>query len=214
MSCLVAVALVATALLGCEAFEVMPEPTAPSAATTPAAPARFEPARLESPNADIRRETALLLTKAPLPDREQRIVVGKRLAVMAQGDPEALVRSAALQALLVQRPISAVDVARRVRTDVSPMVRWDAAKILSDLGGAPRVPALIEMLSGDPDENVRREAAKGLSRYDEPRVIRALITALDDESDSVSHVARESLVKLSSGLDLGAKREAWEKWWK
>ncbi len=207
------------ACCGCEAFEIMPDtPAAPDPAQTalpaPAAGGKFEPAKLESPNADVRRETALLLTKSVLPNRDMRQTVSKRLVVMAQGDPEALVRSAALQALLVQRPVAAVDVARRVRADASPIVRWDAAKILADLGGAPLVPALIEMLSTDPDENVRREAAKGLSRYDEPRVIQALIVSLDDESTSVSHAARESLVKLSSGIDMGTKREAWEKWWK
>jgi HEAT repeat protein len=124
----------------------------------------------------------------------------------------------------MQDPAVALDVARRVRADASPMVRWDAVKVIAGLATAsPRragrpdrstVPILLELAGNDPDPNVRREAVKALAHYDEPRVIQALIVRIQDPSLSVAHAAREALVKLSAGVDLGMSRDAWERWWK
>ncbi len=94
------------------------------------------------------------------------------------------------------------------------MVRLDALKIIIRRGGRPYVPVLIEMLAEDPDGSVRHEAARALIGYDETRVIRALVAALDDGDLSVVQASHASLVKLSAGVDFGMKREPWEKWWK
>ncbi len=204
LACLVSLAV---ALCGCEAFQPMPPPS------DVREPAARGPEALESASADARREAALSLTKSRIEDADVRAQVARKLAVMAQSDPEALVRSAALQALLVQNAPMAVDVARRVRADESAMVRWDAVKVLADLGGRPLMPALLEMLAGDPDANVRRECARGLARFDELPVIRALVAALEDADLSVVQAAHDSLVKLSAGVDLGMKPEPWQKWW-
>ena len=166
---------------------------------------------LDSPSADARRESALQLGTARVPDDSTRRQLVRKLSVMAQSDPEALVRSASLTALAMQDPEAAVDLARRVRTDTDPMVRWDAVRVMRTRGGRSTVGELVEMTK-DSDENVRREAVKSLGPYDDPAVVAALIDRITDKDISVAHAARESLMQISGGVDLGMSADAWRKW--
>lgn len=167
---------------------------------------------LESRSADIRRESALELGRTTVHDAELRARLIRRLSVLAQSDSDPLVRSAALNALSMQDPKQALDLARRVRTDTSPLVRWDAVKILARTYDISLIPVLAELAASDPDANARREAAKALGKYDDPRSVAALIDRLTDGDLSVAHAARESLIHISGGVDLGMKPEPWRKW--
>jgi HEAT repeat protein len=168
---------------------------------------------LESDNPDVRRESANVLRDVPVDDPEHRRALVQRLAVMAQSDPEPLVRSAALSALTVQDPERALDVATRIRTDTDDMVRWDAVKVIGRLGDTNSVGVLIGVLRNDASRDARREAARALARFEEPRVVDALIDALEDEDLSVAHAARISLTRLNLGVDLGMKPGPWRRWW-
>jgi HEAT repeat protein len=167
---------------------------------------------LDSRSADTRRESALELGRTTVYDAGLRARLTRRLAVLAQSDSDPLVRSAALNALSMQDPKQALDVARRVRTDTSAMVRWDAVKILGRTRDPSLVPVLVELAAGDTDPNTRRECVKALGEYDDPRSIAALIDRLGDSDISVAHAARQSLIRISRGVDLGMKAEPWRKW--
>ena len=169
---------------------------------------------LDSPSAYVRRESANRLRTTRVDEPELRRQLVRRLSVLAQSDPEPLVRSAALLALTRQDPAVALDVAKRVRTDSSPMVRWDAAIVLRKFGDEAVVDVLIEIAAKDAAEEARREAVKALGDYDGPRVIDALIARLDDPEISVKHAARDSLIRISGGaVDFGMNAQAWRKWW-
>jgi len=134
--------------------------------------------------------------------------------VLAQSDPEPLVRSASLNAVGTQDPEAALDLARRVRTDASAMVRRDAVLVLARRVDGPRIDALIE-LARDDDPDVRTEATRALGHADEPRVINVLLERLDDVEPSVQHAAREGLIRHAGGtVDFGTRRDNWEQWWK
>jgi HEAT repeat protein len=167
---------------------------------------------LESRSADVRRESALELGRTAVHDPELRAKLIRRLSVLAQSDPDPLVRSSALNGLAMQDPRQALDVARRVRTDTNAMVRWDAVKILARTYDTTLVPVLAELAQNDTDENTRRECVKALGKYDEAHSIAALIDRLTDSDLSVAHAARESLIHISGGVDLGMKPEPWHKW--
>jgi HEAT repeat protein len=167
---------------------------------------------LDSRNADVRRESALDLGRTTVTDAPLRARLIRRLAVVAQSDADPLVRSAALNALSMQDLKEAVDVARRVRTDPSAMVRWDAVKIMARTHDPSLVSALAELAESDVDANTRRESARALGEYDDPRSIGALIDRLGDSDISVAHAARQSLTRISRGVDLGMKPEPWRKW--
>ena len=121
---------------------------------TATGPLRERARGLESPSADVRRESANELRTTRVRDAELRGQLVRKLSVMAQSDPEPLVRSAALMALTRQDTATAVDLARRMRTDADAMVRWDAVKVMASFGGAEMVPALIEVAANDADEAV------------------------------------------------------------
>lgn len=167
---------------------------------------------LDSRSADVRRESALDLGRTTVTDAALRARLIRRLAVLAQSDPDALARSAALNALSMQDPKEALDIAKRVRTDTSAMVRWDAVKVMAKTHDASLVPVLVELSENDTDANTRRESARALGKYDDPASIAALIDRLEDSDVSVAHAARQSLTLISGGVDLGMKPEAWRKW--
>ena len=178
------------------------------------APVRRDASGLDSTSADVRRESANALRAVRVTDAERRKQTVRRLSVMAQSDPEPLVRSAALFALTTQDVHTALDMARRVRTDRSAIVRRDAVIVLGGYGDEGHVDVLIEIAEKDFDADVRAEATRALGQYNVPRVIHTLIGRLDDSESSVRHAAREGLIRLSGGtVDFGANRAHWETWW-
>ena len=168
--------------------------------------------RLESDSADIRRESTLEVGRTRVADPQVRARLTRRLSVLAQSDPEPLVRSSALMALAMQQPQAGVELAQKLRTDTNAMVRRDAVRILADHGDESTIGVLIEIARNDPDPRTRRAAVLALGKYDEPRVIDVLIACLSDDSRMVAHAARESLINISGGVDLGANAETWKKW--
>lgn len=167
---------------------------------------------LDSRSADVRRESALELGRSTVVDASLRSRLIRRLGVLAQSDPDPLVRSAALNGLAMQDRKEGLEVAKRVRTDTSAMVRWDAVKIMADAHDASLVPVLAEMAQTDEDANTRCDSVRALGKYDDPRSIAALIDRLGDSDISVAHAARRSLTQIAHGVDLGMKPEAWRKW--
>jgi HEAT repeat protein len=61
--------------------------------------------------------------------------------------------------------------------------------------GSASVPALVDAL-GEPDRNVRWEAAKALGEIADPSGAKALVAALDDERFGVRWLAAEGLIRM------------------
>jgi HEAT repeat protein len=167
---------------------------------------------LKSPSPDIRRESAFELGERRVSDNEVRIAMLKAMTVLAEGDPEPLVRSQAMVAAARQDAKLGAAVAERESKDSSPMVRTDAMKVLGLYGADANVPVLVESSAKDPEAQVRREAVKSLSRFKGPEVIKALIDRLGDPDLSVAQAAHEALVKMTKS-DFGMDRKSWKAWY-
>ena len=166
---------------------------------------------LDSHNADVRRRSAFALGNIAIQEEPHEAKVVRKLAVMAQSDPDPLVRSTALTSLALRDANAGVSTATKVRTDTATVVRLDAVKVMSTHGGAAVIDVLIEIAEKDHHEDVRRQAVKGLARHNDPRVLAALVARLSDPSVSVAHAAREGLIGLC-GEDLGMEPSAWQKY--
>ena len=140
-------------------------------------------AALASEDSDLRRESALALGQAHVADDALRAKLIRRLEVLAQSDPDPLVRSAALTALVEQDSTVAVDVARRIRTDRCPLVRRDVVRVLSRYGDDDVVAPLLEMVEEDGDPATRRDAALALGAFHRPEAIEVLIGRLADPDE-------------------------------
>lgn len=76
--------------------------------------------------------------------------------------------------------------------------RKDAAKKLGKLEDPQAVPALVEALRSDPEEDVREEAAEALGRIGDPRALSALRwAARHDREDDVRKEARKAIEKIT-----------------
>jgi len=92
----------------------------------------------------------------------------------------------------------AVPLLTGVLTDRDPSVRLQAVTALGRIGPAA-VPALVNVFKNDPDTEVRQEAARvfGSMKADDPGVLPALSTALQDSADAVRGQAIQSLRQLT-----------------
>lgn len=92
-------------------------------------------------------------------------------------------------------------------------VRLEAARALQRLHNPKIVEAMLPLLQQrvESEQDVRAEIATGLGQYAEPRVVTALIAALDDDSFLVTRSARRALDTLT-GKDFAEDTKAWLAW--
>jgi HEAT repeat protein len=139
----------------------------------------------------------------------------------ALADTDPLVRMAAVRGLANHGEPRHVESLVPLLKDSSVEVRVEAARALQRLhGDAAADPLIVSVRQNDPlnpglasesEPEVRAEAAVALGQYDEARVLRALIAALDDTDLSVNRNAQRSL-KVLTGQDFGLDRIAWLAW--
>ena len=153
----------------------------------------------------------------------------KRYWQIAQGDPDYLVRVAAIRALNRSRDRNAIEVYVRSLDDSNPLVRLEAAKALANIPDASAVPALLRHLRPEIDirpqgsgpgarperinegRDIRIAAADALRNYKTKEVARALTEVLQDAQFEVSWQARQSLV-LMTGHDFRYDVEKWREY--
>lgn len=123
-----------------------------------------------------------------------------RLAELAAGDPDRMVRVSATEALgSVGRSTDVDAVAGLLAPHEPAAVRRAAARALGELGGPAAVDALVTAL-GDDDRSLAVTSADALSQFDEGR--RALRAVADADADSTSAAARSAVAGVLQVLDL------------
>ena len=128
---------------------------------------------------------------------------------LAKSDEDFTVRAAAIRASNWARDRQAVPIFIAALSDANALVRWEAAKALSNIPDASAVDALRHALS-DPSEsrNVRVAAADALRHYRNLDVAEDLAKTLAGKDFSVAWQARQSLVRIT-GKDLRYDQNAW-----
>jgi hypothetical protein len=153
----------------------------------------------------------------------------KRYWQIAQGDPDFLVRVAAIRALNRSRDRDAIGVYVRSLDDGNPLIRLEAAKALANIPDPSAVPVLLRHLRPEIDvrpqgagpgvrlerinegRDVRVAVADALRNHKTKEVARALTEVLQDSQFEVSWQARQSLV-LMTGHDYLYDVEKWREY--
>ncbi|MBZ0171903.1 MAG: HEAT repeat domain-containing protein, partial [Phycisphaerales bacterium] len=164
---------------------------------------------LDEYDADKRYRGTALLANVPYGGEEPYL----RLYEDAARDEDAGVRQVGVRALGIHgQPEHAGLIIERLG-DEEWLVRMEAARALQRLHNEDAVVPLITRIR--PEEEiqaaVRAEAAHALGQYRRPRVVQALIGALNDPSLAVNHNTLSALETLT-GQNLGYEPAEWLAW--
>jgi len=171
-------------------------------------------------NSDNRYKGAVLLTQAWFVSENEAYIELFRDYLL--NDPDPSIRAVCARGLGNHADSSyAPALATALRDDPDEEVREEAARALQRIHNPAVVRTLVEA-SREPDprnismasENaaqVRVEAVVALGQYEEPYVVDALISALDDSSLVVHRAAIRSL-RILTGQDFGDDPTAWLRW--
>ena len=158
----------------------------------------------ESPDADVRRNAIERLSQY---DWARRGAYVKAYAMLTE-DPDPTVRSAAVRALGRCGDVHYADKVIERLTDISAIVRQDAAVVLGSLIVPSAIKPLMQRSLGDDSVDVRIAAVRALGSYPTRDVLNTLIKCLDDEDFSVRFEAAESLRRLT-GRNIGIDVDRW-----
>ena len=159
-------------------------------------------------SADLRREGVLELMGQRL-GRSDRAV--QLFALLAEGDPDPTVRSAAVQALGESGNATAVvPLTRILANEAEAQVRIDAAVSLGKVRGPEAVRPLLSRLRKDRVSEVQAASARALGEYRYPGVVQALVVAMLNDDFSIVFEAQQSLEKLTD-MSFQTNRD-WQSW--
>jgi len=166
--------------------------------------------QLNSPDADVRRETVLALSKG----RASKVKsTPELLAVVALDDQDSLVKATAVETLghFSDWPLL-VDLLEKTARDESKQVRLATVNVLRSIEpDEKKQTILLSLLAEDLDSEVQGETAEVLGAYPDRRVLRGLIHAVAADDFRVSYLSRKSLVQLT-GQDYQYDNDAWRTW--
>ena len=180
-----------------------------------------KPLTLKRPFGPSRDELVAMAFDTEDPDKRRKGIVAlssrrwglrephlKGYATILRTDRDQTVRSAAVRALGQAGDANHLDDVVQALSDESAMVRWDTALALAGVRGPAAEKPLRNHALTDSSADVRAACAQTLRHYRSRRVVRTLVSCLDDANVAVRHNARKSLVKLT-GIDMGADSRAW-----
>jgi len=141
---------------------------------------------------------------------EEEYLASYRLFV---SDPDPGVRAAAATALGRHGTVEDAMLLTILLKDEDDLVGWQAADALRKLHNPKTVPALLERLDPDieDDTDTRTAAALALGQYPDRVVFSRLVTALEQGSYNVVAASHRSLT-LITGHDAGLEPQAWADW--
>lgn len=157
-------------------------------------------------SADQRRKGIYRLVKREFAQRPRYT---RRYQQIAQSDPDATVRAAAIRALNASREKSAVPIFIAALSDESDMVRLQAAKALSNIPDPAAAEPLSRVLGNQAEtRDVRIAASEALRHYRNPDVARVLVGTVGGRDFSIAWQSRWSL-KILTGNDYGYDERKW-----
>jgi hypothetical protein len=186
-------------------------------------PGRYARMMEDDQSADLRRTGILkLVTNYEFARKDPYT---KRYWQIAQGDPDYLVRVAAIRALDRARMPTVTPIAMKALDDTNPLLRLEAAKALANVPDEKAVGALIRHM--DPiieqrteggrveqvqeSRDVRVACADALRNFPTRDVAKALVDVLRDKEFETSWQARKSLV-LMTGHDFRYDQAKWREY--
>ena len=183
-------------------------------------PGRYARMMEDDQSADMRRTGILRLVSDY--DFARKDPYTRRYWQIAQGDPNVLVRVAAIRALDRSRKSTVTPIAINALEDPNPILRLEAAKALANVPDEKGVPALLKHMNAIIDlrgeggrleqvqesRDVRVACADALRNFPTRDVTTALVDVLRDKDFEVSWQARKSLVLLT-GHDFKYDQNAW-----
>lgn len=209
------------ALQSCESAQEARGATSLLGLAQPVSPTEAAEMALDEYNPDARARGTVLLANAYFGDQEPYL----ELYVDHIDDPDPAVRAAAARALSIHgSPEHVPLLIQRLdpATEPSEAVRLEAARALQRIHNTQAVPTLLAAIrrpiptdpeaGGEPNPDVRAEAAIALGQYAEPRVFEGLVVALEERHLAVNTAARDAL-RTITGQDFGFDRRAWARWY-
>jgi hypothetical protein len=183
-------------------------------------PGRYARMMEDDKSPDLRRTGILKLVTDY--DFARKDPYTKRYWQIAQGDPDSLVRVAAIRALDRARMSTVTPIAIRALDDPNPLLRLEAAKALANVPDEKAIPALTRHMQpiievrgegGRPENiqesrDVRVACADALRNYPNRDVAKSLVDVLADKEFETSWQARKSLV-LITGHDYKYDQTKW-----
>jgi hypothetical protein len=183
-------------------------------------PSKYAKMMEDERSADQRREGILRLVADY--DFARAEPYTRRYGQIAQGDPDMLVRAAAVRALNASRDPSVTPVAIRDLDDPYPLLRLESAKALANVPDEKAIPALTRHMAAHFDvrgemgrqemvtegRDVRVACADALRNYPNKDVARSLVETLREREFEVSWQARRSLI-LMTGHDFRYDQGKW-----
>ena len=178
-------------------------------AFAPTSPGEAARMALDEWNPEERRRGILLLANAPWGGEEPYM----RLYRAAITDGDAAVRTVAIRALAMHGEGEDVALILPNLNNADRLLRWEAARALQRLHDPRAIEPLLGHLSaeGEREVLVRASVADALGQYAEPRVVLALVGALDDPDLAVVRSAERSL-RFLTGEELGSDPRDGSRW--
>jgi len=163
---------------------------------------------LESENPDVRRKAVEAVAKSGKTETVPSLV--RLLCLVARKDRDAMVRSAAAQALGGVKGEGVLEtLAGVLAKDENPYVRSAAAGALGRQAVQQSVPALIEAMQGDASVDVRLAAEDALRNFKDRSAAEALANGLGKSDIAEVQKCWESL-RYMTGQDLPREPAAWD----
>ena len=163
---------------------------------------------LENENPDVRRKAVEAIAKSGKVETVPSLV--RLLCLVARNDRDAMVRSAAAQALGGVNGEGVLEaLAEVLAKDENPYVRTDAAEALGRHAAPEAVQALVEVMQSDSSVDVRIAAEEALRNFKDRSAAEALINGLGKSDVAEVRKCWESL-RYMTGQDLPREPVAWD----
>ena len=147
---------------------------------------------------------------AALPESEQE-QWAERLVKIVREDSSAEMRARSVRTIALIPSPTAERALNIASADDVEKVRIMACKAWAERGGSAARDMLLSLASTDDSNSVRQAAIDGLAEFNDPEVVRALGSLLDDSSPAVQHQTIRSLAAIT-GSDFNGDVGRWKEY--